>query len=337
MVNFFIARRYLFSKNTRNAVNFISLISLLGFVIGTFSLVVILSVFNGFEKVINQLYNTYDPDIKITSSHGKFFSSDEKLQSTLLSKKDIVSFSYVLEENGYMPDKSSSPLSSMGGGFTEEILMPTHEFTIQQELDGRTLIVPLSVMQNLVKEENAYSALEIRLKPGVEAQQLISQLKSELGDSYILKDRYEQHELLNKIMKSEKNVSFILLSFILLIVSFNLTAGLVMLVLEKKENIKTLKAMGGSNQLIRNIFLTEGFLICVIGSTIGIFLGFLICQLQITYGFIPIGNANTLVISSYPVAMKLFDFILVAMVSIITCILCSYFPARKASLIEPSE
>ena len=403
MTSTFIAKRYLFSRNTRNAVNFISFIALLGFAVGTFALVVVMSVFNGFELVINQLYNTYDPDVKIIAAEGKFFAKDNQLYQTLANDKHIYQFSFIIEENGlirydnrqtiatikgvdasyfkvsevgkmvtdgdtnkifigkyamfgrglaaklgidftgiaaaniYMPDKSSSPMDAMGGGFTEETLMPTHEFSIQQELDGNTLIIPLQVMQNLIKDENIYSAIEIKLNAQVDAASFTKELRKKIGASYIVKDRYEQHELLNRIMKSEKNVSFILLAFILIIVSFNLTSGLIMLVLEKRDNIKTLKSIGASNQLIKNIFLAEGLYICLIGTCIGLALGYIVCQLQISYGIIPIGDAETLVISSYPVAMKAIDFVLVFVVALVIGGICSYIPAVKATKVEVSD
>lgn len=399
-VPIFVAGKYFFSKNTRNAVNFISLISLIGFIAGTFALVVVLSVFNGFEEVINKLYNTYDPDVRITLNEGKFFEADDSALYKIKLQSFVADGAPVIEENGlvryqgrqtiarikgveasyfhvtdlkdaitegdpgrikgrfcvmgrglaaklgvgfggiegcqiFLPDQHAEAMPGMQGGFREEVLIPTHEFSIQQELDGKTIIVPLELMALVAGNHAAYTSLEIKLKPGISAETASDRLQQLLGEKYICKDRFEQHETLNKIMHSEKRVSFILLVFILLIVSFNLTAGLIMLVLEKQDNIRTMMSFGASKTLIRRIFLTEGMLICVSGTLIGLLAGYIVCALQIEYGFIPIGDADTLVISSYPVALKASDFVYVALASLLTGYICCVVPSRRASRMEP--
>jgi ABC-type lipoprotein release transport system permease subunit len=190
-------------------------------------------------------------------------------------------------------------------------------------------------MLSVAQGHAPYTAIEIKLKPQVSVAQAKLSLQKCLGANFICKDRFDQHETLNKIMHSEKRISVILLVFILLIVSFNLTAGLVMLVLEKQDNIRTMKSFGASNLLIRKIFLAEGMLVCVCGTLIGLLLGYAVCVIQIQYGIIPIGDANTLVISSYPVSLKLMDFVYVAIAALITGYLCSLVPAMKASKVDP--
>ena len=137
--------------------------------------------------------------------------------------------------------------------------------------------------------------------------------------------------MLNKIMQSEKRAGFIILSFILLVASFNLVASLVMLLLEKQSDLQTIYALGGNSSIIKNIFIREGMMISLTGSAIGLLCGFIFCWLQIQYGFIPIAESDTLVISSYPVAIKLSDFIYVFITASGVGLLASIYPARRAA------
>ncbi|MSQ78681.1 MAG: ABC transporter permease [Flavobacteriaceae bacterium] len=397
MLPLFFARRYFFSKHTRSAVNVISLISVAGFAFGTMALIIVLSVFNGFDTVVNSLYKSYDPDLKVQPTIGKFFLLNDGQLSKLKYCEGVKSISRVLEENAlirygqsqtiatmkgvdnnyftvsnisstismgdalpwktpefaivgrglgnkldvdfggmepftvFMPDAGEVSVLNPEGAFATEEIFPTHEFAIQQEIDGKNLIVPLAFAQTLLKDKSKLSSLEIQLKSNADKGETKARLAKILGKDYTIKDRSEQHSLLNRIMKSEKQVSYIILCLILLVASFNMVASLIMLVLEKREDIITLVSMGASRKLIRRIFLNEGLMITIVGTVFGLGLGFLLCWLQMTYGFIKIGQAETLVIDSYPVAINPFDFVVVAITALVVGLATSVYPAVKAA------
>jgi lipoprotein-releasing system permease protein len=397
MVSLFVARRYLFSKNTRNAVNLISLVAIIGFTAGTAALVVVLSVFNGFDSVVGSLYHGYDSDFKITPSKGKYIYVDTNKIKQLQKLADVAFVSTILEENAllryadrqtialvrgvdrnyyqttsildaitdgdstpwkypqyaligrglgnklnieyggheqliiYMPDKNVGNVLAEGAGFEQQGLSPSHEFSIQSEIDSKTMLVPIEVMRQLMNKESEISVLEVKLKSGADEAAVRKDIYDLLGNEVKIENRYEQHALLNKIMKSEKQASYIILTFILLIASFNMVAGLMMLVLEKKNNINTLVALGADKNIVRKIFLYEGLLISFIGTFVGLLLGFTLCWLQINYGFITIPESDTMVISSYPVKMRLNDFIYIAITAAGLGLLASWYPARKAA------
>lgn len=281
-----IAFRYLFSKKSTNAINIISSISMLGMGVGAFALIVVLSVFNGFEGLVLSLYNSFYPDIEITAIQGKTFEEDSVQMTKILRTDGVISLSRVLEENAYLeygpqsqlgtlkgvdehykevasvhqcirdgsflPNDSSRAYSVIGAtlgqllnvnvqrsaeplritvprkgvrsafnpsdAFNTIMSVPVGVFAIQQEFDSRYVFVSLNQARELLNEEHAVSAYEIKTAPGANLGEMKSKLSSLLGERFIVKSRYEQHAETYRVMLIERWVTTAILGFIILII-----------------------------------------------------------------------------------------------------------------------
>jgi lipoprotein-releasing system permease protein len=171
------------------------------------------------------------------------------------------------------------------------------------------------------------SALELKITPGADVSQVMENVKKALGNSFKVQDRMEQQASLYKMFKSEKWASYAILTFILLIAAFNALGSLTMLVIEKKEDIRTLSGMGANHSTIRNIFFTNGFLISAIGAFAGLIIGVVLVYLQETFGLITMQGA---IVESYPVKLMLNDVLLVAATALGLGLLTGIYPAAKS-------
>ena len=393
----FIARRYFFSKKSQRAINIISMISVVGVTIGTAALIIVLSVFNGFENLILRLYNSFDPDLKISKVEGKSFDLRSFPQHELKSLDGVLYVTEVLEENAlvkyrdkqtivsikgvsdvfekmtgidtmisegefllkkgdlnfgvvgggiaynlqlnlndllsqmeiYAPRKNTTSLLDAEAAFNRRFLSPSGVFSIQQEFDTKYIIVPLRFAYEILEKDSQVSSLEIGLKPGLKSDEIQAEIKSLVGNSYEVKNRYEQHELIYKIMKSEKWAVFLILTFILIIATFNVISSLTMLVIEKKKDITILHSLGANSSLLRKIFLLEGIFITGLGAFIGLALGFIICYLQERFGLIQLGGSGSFVIDAYPVKMELADFFYVLATVFFIGLIAAWYPSKR--------
>ena len=155
-----------------------------------------------------------------------------------------------------------------------------------------------------------------------------------MGSAYSVKNRYQQDEALYKITNMEKWFAFIIFAFTLVLVAFNMVGALWMLVLEKRKDIATLKAMGASDKLIKNIFLMEGFLLSAIGLILGCILAIVLCVLQQEYGLVKLTGSGEFIIDYYPVDMRISDFIQVIITVLAIGSIAALIPARRASRVE---
>ena len=391
----FVARRYLFSKKSHNIINVISAISLFGVAVCTMALIIVLSVFNGFDDLIKSMFSNFDPDIKITPLQGKVLEpQDENLKKlSQLSCVDIVC--ETLEENVLLEyDKHMNPgiikgvseqysrltgidttvingsytlndghrsMAVVGAGLAyylsvnihfvnpliiyvpkrnarisvnperavnKSFIYPSGIFAIQQEIDTRYMIVPIDFVRNLLDYPTQASALEIKLKPGTDPANAYDQIAQTVGSEYVVRTQYQQHEMLYKVMKSEKFAIYLILTFILIIGSFNMIGSLSMLIIDKKNDIKTLSHIGLSKQGIRRIFANEGRMISIGGAVVGLLLGMLVCWLQQTFGFLKLDSMGSFVINNYPVKMIWTDFLLVLVTVVGIGLLASWYPIR---------
>jgi lipoprotein-releasing system permease protein len=173
------------------------------------------------------------------------------------------------------------------------------------------------------------SSIEIKLEKNVAPEKIQTLLQKKLGSKFTVQTRYEQNATLYKVMKTEKWAVFAILSFIVLIAAFNIIGSLSMLVIEKKQDIATLRALGADKNTIQNIFLIEGLLISFLGAFIGLALGTIFCLLQIHIGLIKMPGSSFMV-QYYPVKMQLEDFVLIAFIIITISIIMAWLPARRA-------
>jgi len=387
-VSFFIARRYLFSKKSHNAINVISAISVCGIAIATMAMVTVLSVFNGFGGIVEGMFSAFDPHLKISVKEGKVFDYHTSPFEEVLQLEGIQLLSESLEENALFKfDAQQVPVRVKGvseefrlmadmqrlimdgsfrlredvvdyttlgaglaialgarPGFIDPIEIyapkrdvrvnlanPSTAFTTgyaqiggvfslnQPEYDDQMAIIPIELARELFNYENEVTSLDIKLNPDASVKKLKREMAAILGERFVVEDRYEQQRASYRMLQIEKWVTFLILAFILLIAVFNVVGSLSMLIVEKRDDIRSLQNMGASNSLVSRIFLYEGWLITFIGIISGIVLGLILCLLQQHFGLLRLSNTpGAYIIDAYPVIVKVSDLLIVfAVVSVI--------------------
>ncbi len=394
----FIALRYLFSKKKQNIINIISGISVAGIIVGTMALVIVLSVFNGFNGLIETFFSNFDPDLKITASRGKMFSPSENrfeeiqnllgvlhyaevIEETALLKYGdqqypaivkgvppnysdytsidtlIIDGIFMLQDDGidyavvgqgvaynlglglsfvdpiriFVPKKGHQASLNPAQSLNFDYIFPAGVFSLLEEIDSKYLIVPYHFASRLFESENRVSAVELGIDPGVNSKKLQKEIQGILGDSFHVKNKYQQHDMIFRTIKSEKWASYFILVFILIVASFNMLGSLSMLIIDKKEDLFILRSMGADSKLIRKIFLFEGWLISFFGALIGAMLGIFICWLQIRFELVTLPGAGSFVITAYPVKIVLSDIFLILGIVLGIGFIASWYPVRFIS------
>ena len=394
---FFIAKRYFSTQQSSNFVHIISWVSLFGVAIGTAALILVLSVFNGFENLVLSMYNSFDPHLKIITTEGKIFTPEE-VSALLLTVEEIENSALVLEEkvllkyqekeyiatvkgvseeylqmtnfdsllidgeyingfesnnvavvgrgvayylsmgvgsifeqlNVFIPNRNPKTLLNPTTAFKQSAVVPVGVFGVQAEVDAEYIITPLLFVQQLSERDNEVSAIEIKLKDEGDMLIIQQQLQIALGDMYKVENRLEQQEFLYKILNTERLAIFLILTFIMIIATFNIIGALSMLMLDKKKDISTLRSLGCTVQDIQSTFFKKSMLTIVLGIALGLILGIGIAFLQQTFGFISMG-AGSFVINTYPVAIVFADVLLVSTIVFIIGLLASWYPAKLLS------
>ncbi len=227
----------------------------------------------------------------------------------------------------WVPKRNAKPGFMSNKAFNIKAIFPIGIFSVlQDDYDAQLMIVPLEFAQNLLEYTDEISSIEIKAKENTDLDKLQDKLESLLGNDYVVKNRFQQHEFLFKVMQSEKWAIFLIFSFILIIASFNLTGSLTMLIIDKKKDIITLQNMGAENSLIRKIFLLEGWLIALVGAVTGLALGAVICFAQQKFGLVEL--PQTFVVRYYPVDMRMADFLAVFFIVLLIGFISSWIPVR---------
>ena len=230
----------------------------------------------------------------------------------------------------YVPKRGNASQMSLENGFNSDVLTVQSVFSTDQELDEKLVLVPFNWLAQLVEYENKATNIELFLSPDAEANKVKKSVKSIVGDDFSVKDRYEQQATLYKIMRSEKWAVYIILTFILILATFNVVGSLSMLMIEKRKDTEILKAMGADNRLIKKIFVNEGLLISVAGGIIGLLLGIILVLLQQKYGFVKFGTGGNYVVDAYPVLLKLQDVLLIFATILVVGCTSAYLTVRHA-------
>lgn len=390
----YIAKRYFFSRSTRNAVNVISGISIFGILVGTLALVVVMSAFNGLESLVKGFYNTFDPDLKISLNEGKYFSEADIPIHEITSIEGVDDVSLILEERvllgyrdkeyiasikgvsssyskvtrieeaithgedlintkgaprailgagvtyylGYgrvafqdpvqvfVPRKNASA-SNFNNAFSSELIYPSGVFSVQPEFDEKYMIAPIAFVRHLLDSPSGLSSIEVKVKDGVDVHEVKSQLKSLLGDSFKVEDRDEQQAIFLKVMKTESLFTFLVFALILAIASFTIMGSLSMMMLDKKDHLRTLWALGTEVRVLQGIFFKEGLLISFVGAGFGLVTGVLLVLAQQHFGLLEIGESY--VVNSYPVELKWADVGLVLITVAAICGAASWLTSRR--------
>jgi ABC-type transport system, involved in lipoprotein release, permease component len=397
---FYIARRYLFSKKSTNAINVISGISVVGVAIAAMALVVTLSVFNGFHDMVASFFTQLDPQIKVTPVKGKTVAADDPLLTQIRKMPQVEVATEVMEDQalavygdrqsmimlkgvednfdklthireilegdgeyalhaadmnygilgmgvayqlgvGYTyehPLKIYAPrregqlnMANLQEGFVEdELYSPGVLFSIKQgKYDKRYIITSIAFTRQLFDQQGMLSSLELRLKPGSNFEKVKAEMEKIAGDRFYVRDRYEQQDDTFRIMKIEKLMAYIFLTFILVIACFNIIGSLSMLMIDKKNDVVTLRNLGASDKQIIHIFLFEGRMISAMGAIIGIAIGLLLCWLQQQYGIVRLGESEgSFVVDAYPVSVHPWDIVVVFVTVIAVGFLSVWYPVH---------
>jgi lipoprotein-releasing system permease protein len=217
------------------------------------------------------------------------------------------------------PEKSFNQMATFVSGI----------FSVQQlQYDDQYVLVSINLARELFEyQNNTVSAIELKLNKNADSEIVKAEISKLIGNKYLIKNRYEQQESFFKIMKIEKWITFLILCFILLIASFNVIGSLSMLIIEKKQDIETLRSIGANNLTIRYIFLFEGWLIAIVGSLSGIILGSILCIAQEKIGFLKLGSGY--VVDSYPVVTNVTDVLLVFITVLLMGFVAAWYPTRN--------
>ena len=216
-------------------------------------------------------------------------------------------------------------------GFVEdELYSPGVLFMVKQaKYDKNHIITSIAFARNLFGQQGMISSLEMRLKPGSDFDAVKSKMQKIAGDKYHVCDRFEQQEDTFKIMKIEKLMAYIFLTFILMVACFNIIGSISMLIIDKKNDVVTLRNLGASDKQIVRVFLFEGRMISSIGAVVGILIGLLLCWLQQEYGLVGLGRSSgSFVVDSYPVSVHPEDIVLVFITVIAVGWIAVWYPVR---------
>jgi lipoprotein-releasing system permease protein len=231
----------------------------------------------------------------------------------------------------FVPKKGRQTTITLSQSVNYSNIFPSGIFSVLEEIDSKYVIVPFDFASDLFDSENQISAVELGIDHETSSKKIQKEIQDILGNDFKVKNKYEQHDLIYRTMKSEKWAAYLILVFILIVASFNLLGSLSMLIIDKKEDLFILGSMGATSGLIRRIFLFEGWLISVFGAIIGSVLGVIICWIQIKFQVIPLPGAGSFIISAYPVEIIIRDILLVLSVVFIIGFLASWYPVKVIS------
>ena len=387
--SYYIAKRYLFTKTSNNAINIITIIASFGVIVSSLALFIILSGFSGLRTFSYSLLDASDPDIKITSVKGKSFFIDDDFQNIITDNTTIKASSKVIEERVFLEynDKNEiayikgvdfnytkitdisesiyigdwldttytnaavigrsiaiklslgvksygEPLSIMvpkpGTGF----INPNNAFyktdvqilglyTGTEEFESKFVFVTLAQAKDLLRfKENQITALELKLIDAENADTVAKTLQTQLGDTYKVQTKEQLNEVFYKVINTENFVSYLIFTLIIIIALFNVIGAIIMMIIDKKDNLKTLFSLGTTVKEIKRIFVFQGFLLTFFGMLVGLVLGVILVFLQDAFGLFMITESL-----AYPVEFQFYNLIIV----IFTITVLGFVAAKIAS------
>ena len=375
----YIAKRYLKSASKNNAINIINGIASVGIIVGAMALFVVLSVFTGLKDFSLSFSNDFDPDLKITATHGKsflvspeqdakihqlngvattsksieervLFLFDGKEQVTYIKgvdslfikvnpvrktiyqgewlepntnqvvvgygiaqKLSLGLFDFVNPFEVFVPKVGDGAIENPQAAFNKCKLAPVGIYAISEDLDAKYVFADLALTQSLLEfKPNQISAIELKLKPNTNEQAVISQLQTLLGDTVTIRNRAQLNDSLYKMLNTENIAVYLIFTLVIVVALFNLIGALIMMILDKKNNLKTLFNLGTEVRQLRKIFFLQGSLLSFFGGIIGLVLGIIIVLFQQKYQVIMITPSL-----AYPVVFSIQN-VLVVLVTIVS-------------------
>ena len=238
----------------------------------------------------------------------------------------------------YVPKRGNASSFSLDNSFNSGSLIVRNVFSSQQEVDERLVLAPFEWISELMEYDGLATDVEVFVNDNGQRttdNRLLKNIKKEikdiLGDDFKVQDQYEQQETLYKMMKSEKLAVYLILTFILIMATFNMIGALSMLIIDKRKDISLLKALGADTNLVKKIFINEGLLVSVVGGILGFLLGIAAVLLQQYFGIIRLGNGEgNYIIDAYPVALEMADVVLVFVTITVIGSIASFFTANKS-------
>lgn len=387
--SYYIAKRYLFTKTSNNAINIITIIASFGVIVSSLALFIILSGFSGLRTFSYSLLDASDPDLKITSVKGKSFLLDNKFLQVLDDNPNIATYAKVIEERVFLEygDKNEvafvkgvdtnyanvtkiddaiyigdwldttytntavigraiaiklslgvnsygRPLTVMipkpGKGFINPInafykidVQVLGLYTGTEEFENKFVYVTLNQAKELLKyQENQVTALELKITNISASDAIAEKLQKTLGDAYKVQTKEQLNEVFYKVINTENFVSYLIFTLIIIIALFNVIGAIIMMIIDKKQNLQTLYNLGTSIQEIKKIFVYQGFLLTFFGMLVGLVLGIILVFLQDAFGLFMI-TENL----AYPVEFQFYNLIIV----IFTITVLGFVAAKIAS------
>lgn len=394
----YIARRYLFARKSLGVIHTISAISAIGMAVGTAALILILSVFNGFDRVIEDNLSDLAPDVLVTAAHGKYFVPSGPAFDALADDPEIVLICSVLEEQVFVAYAGREGLArakgvdetyenesnltehsvegvfslhrgdvaqaALGAGlayklgvrphFTDPLILyyprrgtriplagpasalgsvrlsPSCLLSVGASVDEELLVLPIAQMRTLLGLGEEVSGIELTLS-GNPDRRTLRRLQELLGPDYLVRDRARQNPALYKMMRYEKLAVYLILLFVVIIIATNIFGSLSMLVIEKEDDIRTLRALGANDRLIRRIFVWEGWLVSLSGLLAGLVAGIGLALLQQRFGLVKMPGGFFL--QAYPVVLQAGDVLWtavgVAAIGLLISLLAAPAPDRQ--------
>lgn len=397
----FIAWRYLRTKRKMTFVSIISLISLIGVTIGVSALIIVLSIFNGFNGLVTKILVEFDPHIRIEKKLNLSEDDLPQIEKAISDIKQIKGYaSFVISKAMLISDRNNRVLYIKGiepdkanivSGLPDKIVLGSFDLSENENLpkiilgltiadrvnaligdtitlispsfstmfgliqpkvkkfivsgifesnnkdyDGYYAFISLKSAQELFELDGKINGVEIRLYDIGQSENVKKIIQSRLGENFQVKTWYDLHRDLYSVMQIERWAAYVILSLIIFVATFNILGSLTMSVIEKVRDIGILKAMGAKDSDIIKIFMFEGIIIGIIGTVIGSLIGFTVCYIQIKYHIFPL-DPTVYIVPSLPVEMKVTDFIAVGLAAILLCSIASFYPAKRAASILPSE
>ena len=386
---------YVFRRARANVINLIASISAFGLGVGAAAVILVLSVFNGFDVVIGAMFGRFNPAVVVTPARGKTFDADSIPLAQIRAFPGVAAAVLALEETAFFEYEDSRAFGTIKGvdsgyaavsgvdsaivegafdlqgpggraygvlglglrnklnvnigasfepvqvyaadrdargaldrPFRSRAVYPGGTFAVQQDYDQQYLFADLALVRGLLGQPRAASAVELALAPGAREADVADALGAALGPDFVVRDRREQDADLLRIMNVEKWLSYVILTLVLLLVSFNLVGGLWLIVLEKERDVSILRAMGTPARQVRLIFLTVGAMLSGLGVALGVGLALLLYTLQVRYELVQVPEG--LVVSAYPIELRPLDVAVVAGTVLVIGLLASVPAARRA-------
>ncbi|SDS37441.1 lipoprotein-releasing system permease protein [Polaribacter sp. KT25b] len=385
----YIAKRYLFTKTSSNAINIVTIIASFGVIVGSLALFIILSGFSGLRTFSYSMLNASDPDIKITSVKGKSFFITDEVKQVLKNNQLIAATSKVIEERVFLEYKDKSEIAYIKGvednysqitqidsvlsqgvwldttyvntavigrtiaiklslgvrSYGEQLqimvpkpgtgfINPTNAFyktevqivglyTGTEEFESKYVFVALPQAKRLLNfKENQITALELKLIDDNFADAVANELQEKLGNSYKVQTKEQLNEVFYKVINTENFVSYLIFTLIVIIALFNVIGTIIMMIIDKKDNLKTLFSLGANVKEIKKIFVLQGFLLTFFGMIIGLTLGIILVFIQQRFELFMITDNL-----AYPVEFRISNLLIV----ILTITILGFIAAKIAS------